>query len=211
MSRLSLTLSDWSVHDCKYKEQERGGSRTVFSLRRTLCECMRGSSRGTPHSRHPQPWQGICIAYLYPYEMCFIHLVMNSACGQLRFRECSPQSMIMHSKHLDSFTEDTVMVEGTVCRTWVVAMTIIQYMLYVKYVKSSYRQQIGTAVKMEDGGGQLQVCYSSLRDCTKIIEGGEKRGRLCIFCFCWKEGLFTFSHPWFIVYSILLLWDSLYN
>lgn len=57
-----------------------------------------------------------------------VHLVMNSARGQLQCQECTLESVTMHSKHLNSFTEDTVMVEGTACHVWAVAMTVTQHM-----------------------------------------------------------------------------------
>lgn len=99
---------------------------------------------------------------------------MNSACAQLQFHECSLQNMIKHSKHQESFTEDTVIIEETVC------CSFDYHTVYVicTYGKSSRRQEIGTAVNMENGGGQLQVHHSSIRDSTKIIDSGKDTGRV---------------------------------
>lgn len=64
-------------------------------------------------------------------EMYFMHLVMNSARGQLRVHGCSLQNMIMHSKHLENFAEDTVTVRGRysmLYTSWSYSMTITQFM-----------------------------------------------------------------------------------
>lgn len=175
---------------------------------------MRGSSRGTPHSRYLQPWQGFCIAYLSTCEMHIIHLVMNSACGQLLFHECSLQNIIMHSKHLDSFAEDTVMIEGTVCCTWVVAMMIQTANVICKYVKSSYRQKVGTVVKMEEFYFKYITVHSGT--VRKWLRLGQKRGyvffilALCIIMVCfamcrdWRTKSLFVSGLYFPPYNQLI-------
>lgn len=50
-----------------------------------------------------------------------------------------------------------------------------------RHVKSSHRQEIGTAGNMEYGRGQLQIHHSSIRDSTKISESGADEGRGCLF------------------------------
>ncbi len=106
---------------------------------------------------------------------------MNCACGQLQFHERSLQNTIMHSKHLDSFTEDTVIMVGdrVSCR-YDCQYANVKY----KNVKSSYRQRIGTAVNMKDGRGRLQVCHNSSRDSTEINceGGGSAKGRDFYIC-----------------------------
>lgn len=117
--------------------------------------------------------------------MYFIHLVMNSAREQLQLDECRLQNTMMHSKHLENFTEDAVtMVEDTVSRISDYQCANVMF----TYVKSSHRQEIGTAVNMEDGRGRLQVRYISLRDCSEMTEvGGVNKGEGYIYTYILNE------------------------